>query len=104
VSVDDVVKIKGTYSWSQGVGGIQLVKGAPHPNASKVFINWILKEEVQRPLMQVAQLNSRRKGIPSGDPDGAIETDNLDQYVGGQTEEMRDYQDRMSTLFNEILK
>jgi iron(III) transport system substrate-binding protein len=104
VPIDDFVKIKGTYSWSQGVGGIQYIKGAPHPNASKVFINWILKEEVQKPLMQVAQLNSRRIGIPSGDPEGAIETDKLDQYVGGQTEEMRDYQDRMATIFNEILQ
>jgi iron(III) transport system substrate-binding protein len=104
VPIDDFVKIKGTYSWSQGVGGIQYVKGAPHPNASKVFINWILKDEVQRPLMQAAQLNSRRIGVPSGDPEGAIETDKLDQYVGGQTEEMRDYQDRMATIFNEILQ
>ena len=104
VSIDDFVKIKGTYSWSQGVGGIQLVKGAPHPNASKVFINWILKDEVQRSLMAATQLNSRRKGVPPGDPEGLIEVDHLDQYVGGQTEEMRDYQDRMSTLFNELLK
>lgn len=104
VSIDDFVKIKGTYSWSQGVGGIQYIKGAPHPNASKVFINWILKEEVQKSLMRATQLNSRRKGIPSGDPDGAIDTDKLDQYVGGQTEEMRAYQNRMATLFNELLK
>lgn len=104
VSLDDVVKIKGTYSWSQGVGGIQLIKGAPHPNAAKVFINWILQDEIQKPLMQATQLNSRRKGVPSGDPDGAIDTDKLDQYVGGQTEEMRDYQDRMSKIFNQILK
>lgn len=104
VSIDDVVKIKGTYSWSQGVGGIQLIKGAPHPNAAKVFINWILQDEIQRPLMKTTQLNSRRKGVPSGDPEGAIDTDKLDQYVGGQTEEMRDYQDRMTKIFNKILQ
>ena len=103
-SIDDFAKIKGTYSWSQGVGGIQLIRNAPHPNAAKVFINWILTEPVQTALMKAAQLNSRRKGIPQGDPEGAIETDKIEQYVGSQTEEMREYQDKTSTLLQSLLQ
>jgi iron(III) transport system substrate-binding protein len=103
-SIDDFVPIKGSYSWSQGVGGIQLIRGAPHQNAAKVFINWILTEPVQKALMAATQLNSRRKGIPLGDPDGALDTNHLDRYIGSQTEEMRDYQNKTSALLKQLLQ
>jgi ABC-type Fe3+ transport system substrate-binding protein len=45
-----------------------LVNNAPHPNAAKVFINWLLTKEGQTAWITNTQTNSRRKDVPPGDP------------------------------------
>jgi hypothetical protein len=51
-------------------GSISLIKGAPHPNAAKVFINWFLSRRGQIALQSHEDLygevppNSRRIDIP----------------------------------------
>src|SRR5882724_2024900 len=37
---------EGTYT-SCGSGALSVVKGSPHPNATKVFVNWLLSKEGQ---------------------------------------------------------
>ena len=37
---------------------------APHPNAGKVFLNWLMSEEGQNALQQYAGLSVTRKGMP----------------------------------------
>jgi iron(III) transport system substrate-binding protein len=64
----------GTWKEGQGLttggGSISLVKGAPHPNAAKVFINWFLSRRGQIALQSSNDLygelppNSRRIDIP----------------------------------------
>jgi iron(III) transport system substrate-binding protein len=51
---------------SAGGGGISLLNRAPHPNAAKVFINWLLLREGQLALQSVGggATNSRRMDIP----------------------------------------
>jgi iron(III) transport system substrate-binding protein len=55
---------------SPGGGSISLIKGAPHPNAAKVFINWFLSRKGQIALQSYEDLygevppNSRRVDIP----------------------------------------
>jgi iron(III) transport system substrate-binding protein len=63
-------------SWKEGVqltsggGSMSLIKGAPHPNAAKVFINWFLSRRGQIALQKHNDLygedppNSRRIDIP----------------------------------------
>jgi ABC-type glycerol-3-phosphate transport system substrate-binding protein len=41
---------------STGSGNIALVNGAPHPNAAKVFINWLLSREGQMAYQSVRRL------------------------------------------------
>ena len=52
-------------------GQIALIKDAPHPNAARVFINWLLSREgqieVQRVLARVQPAESRRIDIPKHD-------------------------------------
>jgi ABC-type Fe3+ transport system substrate-binding protein len=45
-----------------------LVNNAPHPNAAKVFINWLLTKEGQTAWTTNTLTNSRRKDVPPGDP------------------------------------
>lgn len=97
-----VAHVEGVRSWSQGVGGISLISKAPHPNAAKVFINWILTRDVQAALMQTVKLNSRRKDVPLGDPDNAVDTAHLADYVGSQHEEIEVWHKKAAALVREM--
>ena len=39
---------------------------APHPNAAKLFVNWVLSREGQTAWQRYAELNSLRMDIPKG--------------------------------------
>jgi iron(III) transport system substrate-binding protein len=60
-------------SLSTGGGSISLIKGAPNPNAARVFINWFLSRKGQSALQKHLDLygevppNSRRIDIPKED-------------------------------------
>jgi ABC-type Fe3+ transport system substrate-binding protein len=60
-------------SLSTGGGSISMIKGGPHPNAAKVFINWFLSRKGQSALQRYKDLygelppNSRRIDIPKDD-------------------------------------
>jgi iron(III) transport system substrate-binding protein len=50
---------------SSHAGGLTLVKNAPHPNAAKVFVNWLLSREGQMTsqITGKGRVNSRRIDI-----------------------------------------
>jgi iron(III) transport system substrate-binding protein len=51
-------------SLSSGSGHISFFKDAPHPNAAKVYVNWILSKEGQLMWQKIAGDNSLRMDIP----------------------------------------
>ena len=50
-------------------GGIWLFSRAPHPNAAKIFVNWILSKEGGAVWSQAAKENSRRADVTPFDPE-----------------------------------
>jgi iron(III) transport system substrate-binding protein len=68
-----------TGEWKEGIyitsggGSMSLIKGAPHPNAARVFINWFLSRKGQTALQKYPDLygetppNSRRIDVPKDD-------------------------------------
>jgi iron(III) transport system substrate-binding protein len=48
--------------------GVWLVNKAPHPNAAKVLINWLLMKDAQAAWAKELQTNSRHVGIEPGEP------------------------------------
>ncbi|HEY2990238.1 MAG TPA: extracellular solute-binding protein [Candidatus Binatia bacterium] len=58
-------------AFSSGGGSLSLVNRAPHPNAAKVFVNWLLSRTGQIALQKLADPddppNSRRIDIPKDD-------------------------------------
>jgi iron(III) transport system substrate-binding protein len=66
----DMVDWKEGGHISSGGGSLGLIKGAPHPNAAKLFINWFLSRRGQIALQKYEDLygeeppNSRRIDIP----------------------------------------
>ena len=53
---------EGTYV-SGGNGILGMIKGAPHPNAAKVFFNWLLSREGQDLHVKTAQQPTRRLDV-----------------------------------------
>jgi iron(III) transport system substrate-binding protein len=86
--IDDFVKVPGLTLWSPGVGGIQLPSQPPHPNATKLFVNWLLTREVQARLMPAVQLNSRRTDVPPGDPATALDPAQIANATATQSEDL----------------
>lgn len=50
-------------SLTTGHGGIAIIKDAPHPNASKIFINWLLSKEGVELFSKVYNVHSAREDI-----------------------------------------
>jgi iron(III) transport system substrate-binding protein len=103
-SIDGFNKMTGPMTWTQGVGGIQVLADPPHPNATKVFVNWLLTRDVQARLMKAVKLNSRRKDVALGDPSIAVDYARLGEYVGGQTEYMQPFQKRAAQILREVMQ
>ena len=49
-------------------GAVWLVNHSPHPNAARVFINWLLTRDAQEAWARELQTNSRFVGVEPGDP------------------------------------
>ncbi|HZF03603.1 MAG TPA: extracellular solute-binding protein [Patescibacteria group bacterium] len=47
---------------------VWLLNRAPHPNAARVFVNWLLTKEAQAAWAKELQTNSRLLGVEPGDP------------------------------------
>jgi ABC-type glycerol-3-phosphate transport system substrate-binding protein len=91
--------------------GVQSVSGAtlyvfnrrPHPNAARVFVNWLLSKEVQHGFAVATAQASRRRDVPhAGDPEakpipGA-------RYITPQREENVEPQNQTLRLIAEIKK
>jgi len=55
---------------------ITAIKNSPHPNAAKLFINWLLSAEGQSVYTRAATMESVRKDVPSGMPKGWVPATN----------------------------
>jgi len=67
---------EGTYV-SGGNGILGIIKGAPHPNAAKVFFNWLLSRDGQELHGRTAQQPTRRLDVDTRGLDGQAAKDVL---------------------------
>lgn len=66
----DVARMETRISpMSPGSGVLFIMSSNPHPNATKVFVNWLLSQEVQHDWAETANTNSRRLDVPAGEPE-----------------------------------
>jgi ABC-type Fe3+ transport system substrate-binding protein len=52
--------------------GFWYINRAPHPNATKLFVNWTLTREGQQAYVKHVLTNSRRKDVDPGDPNTVL--------------------------------
>jgi ABC-type Fe3+ transport system substrate-binding protein len=67
---------EGTYV-SGGNGIVGIIKGAPHPNAAKLFFNWLLSRDGQELHGKTAQQPTRRLDVDTKGLDGQAAKDVL---------------------------
>jgi iron(III) transport system substrate-binding protein len=79
-----------------------LHKNAPHPNAAKVFANWLLGPDGQRAWATFFGTNSRRKDTPPGDPD-TIPEPGKDYWVSDSEQGIKDVV-RTQELAREVIR
>lgn len=102
--IDGFGLIAGLRMSSPGVGGIQMPNHMPHPNAAKVFVNWLLTHATQTQLVKAVALNSRRLDVPPGASESAVDADQLSQYIDGQAETVQPYQQKAVQILRETGK
>lgn len=83
---------------------VLFINKAPHPNAAKVYVNWLLGRKTQARLAEVAKLNSRRADVPPGDPELALDPKRVKHYVDVSDEENMHVRLKIHQLAKELLK
>jgi iron(III) transport system substrate-binding protein len=97
--------VKGV-SGDDAVGGdaVILINRAPHPNATKVYVNWLLSKKTQARLAEVAKLNSRRNDVKAGNPELALDPKRIGQYVETSNEELLEPKIKAQQIGKELIK
>ncbi len=67
--------------FTAGVGHVGLIEGAPHQNAAKVYINWLLSKNGQELYAKATANNSRRTDIDPVHPETFPKPELLKQYI-----------------------
>jgi ABC-type Fe3+ transport system substrate-binding protein len=95
-----------TVSGDDAIGGdtVILINRAPHPNAAKVYVNWLLSKKTQEKLAQVAQINSRRVDVKPGNPESAPDPKRIAQYLPMSDEAALDAKVTSQKLGKELIK
>ncbi len=87
-----------------GLGCISLLKDAPHPNAARLYINWLLSKKTQTNLSKNVLLNSVRIDVPVVVKELAVDPAHLSNYRFYSTEENGESTMRLLPVIKEALK
>jgi len=106
LSIDHVKPLTGDdpglYGLNAGFGSLMVVNKAPHPNAVKIFVDWLLSPEGQAIFAEQSTYNSRRTDVPVVAPDRAVDP-RLD-LVNLAKEKDNHWRERGQELAREYLK
>jgi ABC-type Fe3+ transport system substrate-binding protein len=100
-NVGTLVDPKTAIYWSSGSSGIGIFNRAPHPNAAKVYVNWLLSRAAQMDWIKT-ETNSRRVDVPPFDPASAMKAGQ--SYRNTQAEDMIPQRQRIEQLAKEAIQ
>ena len=99
----NVKSLAGPLGITNAGGGIQLMNRAPHPNAAKLYVNWLLSQRTQAALAKSTLFNSRRFDTPPGDPAAVVDLSRLGDYIEYQSERWLPARNRAEELARQLL-
>lgn len=91
-------------AWTPGWGGIALLHQPPHPNASKVFVNWFLSQQAQEDWAKRGFVNSRRTDVAPGLAASALTADAFKKGVTFNSEENADKAQQATELAQKAMQ
>lgn len=94
---------EGSYL-TAGNGSVALINRAPHPNAVKVYLNWLLTREAQTLASQMIGHVSRRLDVPRGHLEPSLIPKEGVEYQPNYKEEYVRLRDEVLALLKEVLK
>lgn len=83
---------------------VLVLEKAPHPNAAKAYLNWLLSRKTQDRLARVAELNSRRMDVKPGEPASALDLRHIERYLDVSDEEHVEARNTVRKLAKELLR
>lgn len=86
-----------------GGNAVILFNKAPHPNAAKVYVNWLLSEKAQKRFAEIGQTNSRRLDVKPGNPQLALDPKRIAKYLDIADEKYAPVKVRAQELAKELL-
>ena len=85
-----------------GPHAVLAVNRPPHPNARKLFVNWLLGRDGQIVIGRALGTNSARLDVPVFDPETAVPTDR--PALNTQSEPFTATRQRASALARELFR
>ncbi len=84
----DIAFVKGVNPLvTSSSGVVTLIANAPHPNAAKVFLNWLLSRDTQEAWSKSTGTNSMRADVKPGNPAEAVSAEQFRSMPHANTEE-----------------
>jgi ABC-type Fe3+ transport system substrate-binding protein len=93
----------GAIPAGNGSGTVMLLSNAPHPNAARVYLNWLLSREGQSAWTSRLGDKSRRLDAAHGNPLAVPDPAQAERYVNLQTEENQPLLDGTIKLASEVM-
>lgn len=84
--IKELIPVEG-QALTAGTGNVSFIDQAPHPNAGKVFLNWLLSKEGQTLYSQAVLVQSAREDVPTDFLDPVKMRQSGVKYTWIQTEE-----------------
>ena len=91
----------GGSTLSGGFGHVMLINKAPHPNAAKLFANWVLSKEGQQAYVDATNLKSRRADVTGG-PTELIPLPGV-KYANNNNEDFSEFKAKATEIAKSIL-
>ena len=103
--IDQIANFTEGNYLSAAWGTINFVDRSPHPNAAKIYINWVLSKEGQLAWQKHSGYNSARMDIPKDSVDSMNHIVKGLKYLKQFSPEAIKYRDEVSTkVAKEIIK
>jgi iron(III) transport system substrate-binding protein len=92
----------GLIAANPGSNSLVLINKAPHPNARKVFLNWLLSQKGQAAVVEEVKENSLRNDVAVPDPERLPPEGKA--IMNPQSEEMAPLRSRVNEIAREIFR
>jgi iron(III) transport system substrate-binding protein len=97
-------QFKESSTLNVGFGSVALINRAPHPNAAKVYLNWLLSKEGQTEWSRASSYPSRRLDVPRDHLTPESLPQDGKSYLPTYKEEYFRYNDEAEALIRDLLK